>query len=251
MKIFDADPHHHGCDSGDAKSRGYNAGTFSLNVDGGRCPVCKGLGYEFVDMLFMDDIEIKCDACDGKRFRPEILEVRYKGKNIDDILNMTVARPWISSWPIPMCAGPLARSERSRPGLFESRPKRQHFERRRIAAHEAGARIGRLHQQRTLYILDEPTTGLHFREVHLLLKVLNRLVEAGSSVLLVEHNLEIIKHSDYVIDLGPEAGDKGGEIIGRRNSRRNHAKGREIPYRPLFKAYVETKCKARRKQPLQ
>ncbi len=105
------------------------------------------------------------------------------------------------------------------------------------------------HQQRTLYILDEPTTGLHFREVHLLLKVLNRLVEAGSSVLLVEHNLEIIKHSDYVMDLGPEAGEKGGQILGRGHSRRTHEKCSEIPYGLLFKrlrgrAQLKEGCRA-------
>ncbi len=197
----------------EAKSRGYNAGTFSLNVDGGRCPVCKGLGYEMIDMLFMDDIEIKCDACDGRRYRAEILEITYKAKNIGDILNMTVSEAMDFFVAHPNVRRPISVLKEVgldylKLGQSANTLSGGESQRMKLARELAGA-----HQQRTLYILDEPTTGLHFREVHLLLKVLNRLVEAGSSVLLVEHNLEIIKYSDYVIDLGPEAGDKGGEIM--------------------------------------
>ena len=197
----------------EAKQRGFTAGTFSLNVDGGRCPVCKGLGYETVDMLFMDDIEIKCDACDGRRYRPEILEVTYKHKNIDDILNMTVSEAMDFFVAHPNVRRPLSVLKEVgldylKLGQSANTLSGGESQRMKLARELAGT-----HQQRTLYILDEPTTGLHFREVHLLLKVLNRLVEAGSSVLLVEHNLEIIKYSDYVIDLGPEAGDKGGKIM--------------------------------------
>lgn len=199
----------------EAKARGYTAGTFSLNVDGGRCPVCKGLGYEMVDMLFMDDIEIKCDACDGNRYRPEILEVHYKHKNISEILTMTVAEAMEFFVAYPNVRRPLSvlkdvGLDYLQLGQSANTLSGGESQRMKLARELAGA-----HQQRTLYILDEPTTGLHFREVHLLLKVLNRLVEAGSTVLLVEHNLEIIKHSDYLIDLGPEAGEKGGEILAR------------------------------------
>jgi excinuclease ABC subunit A len=197
----------------DAKARGFNAGTFSLNVDGGRCPVCKGLGYENIDMLFMDDIEIKCDACDGKRYRQEILEVQYKGKNIADILNMTVGEAMDFFVAHPNVRRPLSVLKEVgldylQLGQSANTLSGGESQRMKLARELTGS-----HQQRTLYIFDEPTTGLHFREVHLLLKVLNRLVEAGSSVLLVEHNLEIIKHSDYVIDLGPEAGERGGKIM--------------------------------------
>lgn len=197
----------------EAKQHGYSAGTFSLNVDGGRCPVCKGLGYEIVDMLFMDDIEIKCDTCDGKRYRPEILEVTYKGKNIDQILNMTVSEAMDFFVAYPNVRRPLSVLKEVgldylKLGQSANSLSGGESQRMKLARELAGSQ-----QQRTLYILDEPTTGLHFREVHLLLSVLNRLVEAGSSVLLVEHNLEVIKHSDYVLDLGPEAGDKGGEIM--------------------------------------
>ena len=197
----------------EAKARGYHAGTFSLNVDGGRCPVCKGLGYEMIDMLFMDDIELKCDACDGRRYRAEILEITYKHKNIGDILNMTVneAMDFFVSYPNvrrPLSVLKEVGLDYLQLGQSANTLSGGESQRMKLARELAGA-----NQQRTLYILDEPTTGLHFQEVHLLLKVLNRLVEAGSSVLLVEHNLEIIKYSDYVIDLGPEAGEKGGEIL--------------------------------------
>jgi excinuclease ABC subunit A len=197
----------------ESKARGYGPGTFSLNVDGGRCPVCKGLGYEVVDMLFMDDVEIKCDACDGKRYRDEILEVTYKNKNINEILHMTVAEAMDFFVAHPNVRRPLSVLKEVgldylQLGQSANTLSGGESQRMKLARELTGN-----HQQRTLYILDEPTTGLHFREVHLLLKVLNRLVEAGSSVLVVEHNLEIIRNSDYVIDIGPEAGDKGGKIL--------------------------------------
>lgn len=197
----------------ESQALGYSPGTFSLNVDGGRCPVCKGLGFETVDMLFMDDIEIQCEACDGKRFRPEILDITYKGKNIHEILKMTVAEAMEFFVNFPNIRRPLAllrevgleylclgQSARSLSGGESQRLK---------IARELNA----TQQRGTLYIMDEPTTGLHFREVDLLLKVLNRLIEAGGSVILIEHNLEIIKNSDYLIDLGPEAGTKGGHLV--------------------------------------
>lgn len=196
-----------------ARSRGYTPGTFSLNVKGGRCPVCNGLGHEVVDMLFMDDIEIPCDACDGKKFRKEVLDVTYKGRNIYEILNMTVAtaidffvsypnirRPLMLLKEVGLEYITLGQSARSLSGGESQRLK-------------IAKEFNSTNQKGTLYILDEPTTGLHFREVHLLLKVLNRLVDAGSSVVLIEHNLEVIRNSDYIIDIGPEAGAKGGKLV--------------------------------------
>lgn len=199
--------------SPEAKWNGFTAGTFSLNVDGGRCPVCKGLGFELVDMLFMDDIRIQCDACDGKRYRPEVLEAKFKGKNINDILNLTISEAMSFFVSYPNIRRPLSvlkdvgldylRLGQSANTLSGGESQRMKLARELT---QAG-------NQRTLYIFDEPTTGLHFREVHLLLKVLNRLVDAGNSVLVVEHNLEVIRASDYIIDLGPEAGSKGGQIM--------------------------------------
>jgi excinuclease ABC subunit A len=197
----------------ESKLRGYNAGTFSLNVDGGRCPLCKGLGYEIIDMMFMDDVMLICDACDGKKFRREILEVTYKGKNVYDILNMTVAEAMEFFVAYPHIRKPLAflkevgldyiRLGQSAGTLSGGESQRLKIAREFIATQ----------QKATLYILDEPTTGLHFREVELLMKVLSKLVDAGGSVILIEHNLEVIRNSDFVIDLGPDAGARGGEIV--------------------------------------
>ncbi len=238
LKIFDA-VRTIMASSSEARAQGYTAGTFSINVDGGRCPVCKGLGYETVDMLFMDDIEIKCDSCDGKRYRPEVLEIVYKHKNIDDILNMTVSEAMDFFVAYPNIRRPLSVLKEVgldylKLGQSANTLSGGESQRMKLARELAGE-----HQQRTLYILDEPTTGLHFREVHLLLKVLNRLVEAGSSVLLVEHNLEIIKHSDYLIDLGPEAGEKGGEIMASGTPHDLMKKAAKSHTGRFLKAYVD------------
>jgi excinuclease ABC subunit A len=167
-----------------------------------------------IDMLFMDDIEIKCDACDGKRFRPEILELTFKKKNMDDILNMTVAEAMDFFVSFPNVRRPLSVLKEVGLDYLKLGQSANTLSGGESQRMKLARELNQVHQKQTLYILDEPTTGLHFREVHLLLKVLNRLIESGSSVLLVEHNLEIIKHSDYLIDLGPEAGEKGGELVG-------------------------------------
>jgi excinuclease ABC subunit A len=197
----------------ESKLRGYSPGTFSLNVDGGRCPICKGLGYEIIDMMFMDDVKLTCDACDGKKFRREILEVTYKEKNIFEILNMTVSEAMDFFVAYPNIRKPLSflkevgldyiRLGQSAGTLSGGESQRLKIAREFIATQ----------QKATLYILDEPTTGLHFREVDLLLNVLSKLVDAGGSVILIEHNLDVIKASDFVIDLGPDAGAKGGELV--------------------------------------
>lgn len=199
--------------SNEAKALGYTASTFSLNVDGGRCPVCKGLGVEIIDMMFMDDLEIPCDTCDGKKFRPEVLEITYRGKNIHEIMNLTVSEAMEFFVNYPNIRRPLSllrevgldyitlgQSARSLSGGESQRLK-------------IAREISQSQQDSTLYILDEPTTGLHFREIQLLIRVLNRLVDAGGSVILIEHNLEMIRASDYIIDLGPDAGAQGGTIV--------------------------------------
>lgn len=196
-----------------AKERGYSAGTFSLNVDGGRCPTCKGLGYEIVDMVFMDDVEVTCETCDGKRFRPELLEIQYRHKNIYDILNMTVAEAMDFFVSYPNIRKPLSLLKEVgldylRIGQSSNSLSGGESQRLKLARELSQSR-----QKSTLYILDEPTTGLHFREVHLLIKVLDRLVESGASVIVIEHNLDVIENSDFVIDMGPDAGSKGGEIV--------------------------------------
>lgn len=197
----------------EARALGYTPGTFSLNVDGGRCPVCKGLGYETVDMLFMDDIEIPCEECDGKRFRSDVLTVTYKGKNIDEILNLTVNEAMDFFVAYPNIRRPLlilkeVGLEYIRLGQSANSLSGGESQRLKIARE-----LYETQQKATLYIMDEPTTGLHFREVHLLIKVLNKLVESGASVILIEHNLEVIRASDFIIDVGPEAGERGGQIV--------------------------------------
>lgn len=197
----------------EAKARGYTPGTFSLNVDGGRCPSCKGTGYEEIDMMFMDNVVIPCDVCDTKKYRSEILEIDYKGKNVHQILTMTVSEAMNFFVAHPNIRKPL--SVLKEVGL-------DYLQLGQPASSLSGGESQRLKiakeltmvsQKATLYVLDEPTTGLHFREVELLMKVLHKLIESGGSVVVVEHNLDVIRNSDYVIDLGPEAGKKGGTIV--------------------------------------
>ncbi len=197
----------------EAKVRGYTPGTFSLNVDGGRCPACKGTGFEEIDMMFMDNVIIPCDVCDSKKYRPEILEIQYKGKNIHQILSMTVGEAMNFFVAHPNIRKPLSvLKEVGLDYLQLGQPANSlsggESQRLKIAKE-----LSEVQQKSTLYILDEPTTGLHFKEIELLMKVLHKLIESGGSVIVVEHNLDVIAGSDYVIDLGPEAGQKGGNIV--------------------------------------
>jgi excinuclease ABC subunit A len=197
----------------EAKLRNFGPGHFSTNVDGGRCPACKGEGFEIIDMMFMDDVRLICDVCDGKRFTKEILDVTYKGKNIDEILNMTVNEAMGFFMASPAVRQPLnvlreVGLDYIRLGQPTSTLSGGESQRLKIAKE-----LNSSYQKETLYILDEPTTGLHFKEIELLMRVLNRLIDAGGSVILIEHNLEVIRACDYVIDLGPEGGEKGGQLV--------------------------------------
>lgn len=197
----------------ESKARGYTPGTFSLNVDGGRCPACKGTGYEEIDMQFMDNVVIPCDVCDGKKYRPEILEIQYKGKNVSEILSMTVNEAMNFFVAHPNIRKPLSvLKEVGLDYLQLGQPANSlsggESQRLKIAKE-----LSQVQQKSTMYILDEPTTGLHFREVELLMKVLDKLIESGGSVVVVEHNQDVIRGADYIIDLGPEAGKKGGYIV--------------------------------------
>ncbi len=197
----------------EAKAEKMTAGNFSLNVEGGRCPECRGTGYEEIDMMFMDNVIIPCDVCDGKRFQKDILEIRFQDKNIHEILTMTVseAMQFFVNFPSLRKSLSLLKEvgldylQLGQPAGTLSGGESQRL--------KIAKELSQVHQKATLYILDEPTTGLHFREVELLMAVLNKLIEAGGSVLVVEHNLDVIKGADYLIDMGPEAGFEGGQVV--------------------------------------
>ena len=196
-----------------AKERGYGPGIFSLNVNGGRCPVCKGMGFETIDMVFMDDIQRVCQSCDGKKFRREILDVKYRGRNIIDVLDMTVNEAMDFFVSYPNIRKPLSFLKQvglDYLTLGQSSSTLSGGESQRI---KVARELYKTQQKATLYILDEPTTGLHFREVQMLMAILHQIVDTGGSVLLIEHNTEVMAQSDYIIDLGPEAGTEGGKIV--------------------------------------
>lgn len=197
----------------EAKARGYQKGRFSFNVKGGRCEACKGDGITKIEMHFLPDVYVQCDVCKGKRYNRETLEVKYKGKSISDVLDMTVEEalaffeniPKIKSKMQTMYDVGLSYIKLGQPSTQLSGGEAQRVK----LAYE----LSKKGTGKTLYILDEPTTGLHIADIHKLIEVLNKLVEAGNSVLVIEHNLDVIKTADYIIDLGPEGGDGGGQIV--------------------------------------
>lgn len=197
----------------EARSRGLSAGYFSLNVDGGRCPDCRGEGFQVIDMAFMDDVKLLCDTCQGKRYRDETLEITYRGKNVFQILNMTVAEAMDFFVPFPSIRKTLLYLREVGLDylcLGQSSATLSGGESQRL---KIAKELTKSSQNNTLYILDEPTTGLHPREVELLMQVLNKLIDAGGSVIVIEHNLDVIRQSDYIIELGPYGGKKGGKIL--------------------------------------
>jgi len=197
----------------ESKVRGYRPGRFSFNVPGGRCEQCEGDGILWIEMHFLPDVHITCDACGGKRFNRETLEIKYKGKNISDILNMSVTEALNFFQNIPQIKRKLQLLNDVGLGYIkigQSATTLSGGEAQRI---KLAKELSKIATGRTLYILDEPTTGLHFEDVKLLLKVLNRLVDKGNTVIVIEHNMEVIKCADWIIDLGPEGGDDGGRVV--------------------------------------
>ncbi|MDP3048052.1 MAG: excinuclease ABC subunit UvrA [Thermodesulfovibrionales bacterium] len=203
----------------EAKAHGYGPGFFSFNVTGGRCETCRGEGYQKMEMYFFEDLYVTCEACGGKRYKPEALRITYKGKNVNDILNMTVDEASDFFSDTPQVTGRLSLMKDIGLGYLRLGQPATTFsggESQRIKiCSELQSHDSRLQTvpKGTLYVLDEPTVGLHFTDVKALLRVLQRLVDAGNTVLVIEHNLDVIRAADWIIDLGPEGGERGGRII--------------------------------------
>ena len=197
----------------ESKIRGYKAGRFSFNVAGGRCPVCDGNGYKTLEMNFLPNVYIQCDACGGKRYNRETLEVRFKGKSIADVLDMTINQSVEFFENIPHIVRKLKVLQDVGVGyirLGQAATTLSGGEAQRI---KLATELSKRDTGKTLYILDEPTTGLHFEDINVFLKIIDRLVMNGNTVIIIEHNLDVLKCADYIIELGPDAGASGGEII--------------------------------------
>ena len=197
----------------EAKIRGYAPGRFSFNVKGGRCEACQGDGMVKIEMHFLPDVYVECEECKGRRYSQQVLEVHYKGKNISDVLAMTVEEAHAFFENIPSIKNKLKTLEDVGLGyiqLGQSATTLSGGEAQRI---KLATELSRRATGKTMYILDEPTTGLHFEDVKRLLDVLHRLVMKGNTIVVIEHNLDVIKSCDWIIDLGPEGGDKGGEVV--------------------------------------
>ena len=197
----------------EAKIRGYKPGRFSFNVKGGRCETCKGGGMRNIEMNFLPDVYVTCETCNGQRYNAETLEIRYKGKSINDILEMTIETALDFFENIPSIYQKLQTMVDVGLGyihLGQSSTTLSGGEAQRV---KLAAELSKKETDNTFYILDEPTTGLHFDDIAILLNVLNQLVNRGNTVLVIEHNMDVIKVADHIIDLGPEVGDGGGKIL--------------------------------------
>ncbi|MBW1674972.1 MAG: excinuclease ABC subunit UvrA, partial [Deltaproteobacteria bacterium] len=198
----------------ESRVRGYTPGRFSFNVDAGRCQSCKGDGIIKIEMHFLPDVYVTCDVCKGLRYNRDTLEIRYKGKNIADVLDMTVAETLLFFSPIPQIRGRLELLFNVGLGYLKLGQPATTLSGGEAQRIKLSRELGKKNTGRTLYLLDEPTTGLHFADIQKLLDVLNHLVDLENTVLVIEHNMDIIKSADYIIDLGPEGGEKGGFIVG-------------------------------------
>ena len=211
-------------------SQGLTASAFSFNSGSGRCERCSGTGFEKIEMQFLSDLYVRCAECEGKRFQPHVLKIKLHGKSIHDVLELTVHEAiqfFAQIGERKTLSEPLDILDEVGLGYLRLGQPSEHAFRRRIAAPEVGqpfprrgnqksdtGKNGEDHQRGNLFIFDEPTTGLHFDDVAMLLQVFQRLVDAGHSLVVIEHNLEVIKCADWIVDLGPEAGDEGGEVVG-------------------------------------
>jgi excinuclease ABC subunit A len=197
----------------DAKMRGYKPGRFSFNVKGGRCEACSGDGEIKIEMHFLPDIYVPCEVCKGKRYNRETLEIKYKDKNIAEVLDMTVEEAMNFFKNIPRIRNKLELINDVGLGYIKMGQSSTTLSGGEAQRVKLSTELSKRSTGNTLYLLDEPTTGLHFDDIDKLLRILNRLVDAGNTVVIIEHNLEIIKSADYIIDLGPEGGEMGGRVI--------------------------------------
>ncbi|RKY47991.1 MAG: excinuclease ABC subunit UvrA [Candidatus Neomarinimicrobiota bacterium] len=197
----------------ESKIRGYKPGRFSFNVRGGRCEACGGDGIKKIEMHFLPDVYVKCEECKGKRYNRETLEIKYKGKNISDVLEMTVDEAYEFFYNVPRIRKKLETLKDVGLGYIKLGQPATTLSGGEAQRVKLAAELSRHSTGNTLYILDEPTTGLHFEDIKMLLNVLNRLVDQGNTVIVIEHNLDVIKTADYIIDLGPEGGEKGGHVV--------------------------------------
>ncbi|MDD4211403.1 MAG: hypothetical protein PHC46_03320, partial [Clostridia bacterium] len=197
----------------DAKEKGFKAGHFSFNVRGGRCEACGGEGIKKIEMYFLPDVRVPCEVCAGKRYKRETLNVKYKGKNIYDVLEMTVESALEFFENIPKIKSKISTLFDVGLGyikLGQSATTLSGGEAQRV---KLATELSKRSTGKTVYILDEPTTGLHMYDVDKLITILERLVSAGNTVIVIEHNLDVVKTADYIIDLGPEGGDEGGQVV--------------------------------------
>ena len=197
----------------DAKAKGYNKGRFSFNKKGGRCEACAGDGIIKIEMHFLPDVYVPCEVCHGKRYNRETLEVKYKGKSIYDVLNMTVDEACTFFENLPSIRRKIETLRDVGLGyirLGQPSTELSGGEAQRI---KLASELSKRSTGKTIYILDEPTTGLHFADVHKLIDILGKLTEGGNTVIVIEHNLEVIKTADYIIDMGPEGGSGGGTVV--------------------------------------
>ena len=197
----------------ESKIRGYKPGRFSFNVSGGRCETCKGNGYRTIEMNFLPDVLVPCEECHGKRYNSETLEVRYKGKSISDVLEMTVNQAVEFFENVPVILRKIKVLQEIGLGylkLGQPSSTLSGGENQRV---KLATELAKRDTGKTLFILDEPTTGLHFEDIRVLLKVINRLVDKGNTIVVIEHNMDVVKTADWVIDLGPNGGRDGGLIL--------------------------------------
>jgi len=197
----------------ESQIRGYKPGRFSFNVKGGRCETCKGAGVKVIEMNFLPDVQVPCEDCYGMRYNRETLEVRFKGKSINDVLNLTINQAVEFFENIPFIIQKIKTLKEVGLGYITLGQQSTTLSGGEAQRVKLAAELSKRDTGQTLYILDEPTTGLHFEDVKVLLQVLQKLVNKGNTVLIIEHNMVVIKVADHIIDLGPEGGIRGGEIV--------------------------------------